>query len=287
VRLGDIGILGRLTVGRWNSLDRVYCSRLSSLFLQNLREIPYYGAALVCVSIFRLPSIDSPIQLIWPSINNFPTCLNMSPTKTPQRVSFAYLTPNNLGVVRKLNSVLFPIKYSEKFYHDILQPDVEDFCQLSKFHHAFTPHELHNLGNTHRTSDSHHSDLSTVYYNDVPVGTFCSKIEAENGRISLYLMTMGILAVSCTPLCPTQSCIGSVLSLTKYIFRRPVKSHIAQGASDPRASRISCHRSQGGPPHNRSIEYTYTSRYPTNPRSDFTRRMDSRWLQCMRDITRR
>jgi len=50
--------------------------------------------------------------------------------KTPPRVTFASITPNNLGTVRKLNSVLFPIKYSEKFYTDILSPEVEDFCKL-------------------------------------------------------------------------------------------------------------------------------------------------------------
>lgn len=55
----------------------------------------------------------------------------MTATKTPSaRVSFASLTPNNLGTVRKLNSVLFPIKYSEKFYQDILLPEAEDFCKL-------------------------------------------------------------------------------------------------------------------------------------------------------------
>ena len=58
-----------------------------------------------------------------------------SPTssgKTPERVTFSYLTPNNLGVVRKLNSVLFPVKYAEKYYKDILAPEVEEFCQLGE-----------------------------------------------------------------------------------------------------------------------------------------------------------
>ena len=69
-----------------------------------------------------------------------------STTRSQPLVSFASLTPNNLGTlpclrrvnhakyatgtVRKLNSVLFPIKYSEKFYHGIIQPEVEDFCKL-------------------------------------------------------------------------------------------------------------------------------------------------------------
>lgn len=46
------------------------------------------------------------------------------------RVSFASLTHQNIGTVRKLNSVLFPVKYSDKYYQDILQPEVEPFCQL-------------------------------------------------------------------------------------------------------------------------------------------------------------
>lgn len=67
--------------------------------------------------------------------------------RSSSRVSLASLTPNNLGItdllppepcadcdsgtVRKLNSVLFPIKYSEKFYQDVLLPDAEEFCKLS------------------------------------------------------------------------------------------------------------------------------------------------------------
>jgi len=82
---------------------------------------------------------------------------------SPSRVSFSSLTPNNLGTVRKLHSVLFPIRYSERFYDDILQPEVENFCKL-------------------------------VYFNDVPVGTICCRLEIKNGANQLYLMTMGILA---------------------------------------------------------------------------------------------
>ncbi|KAF9501901.1 N-acetyltransferase NAT13 [Pleurotus eryngii] len=87
----------------------------------------------------------------------------MTTPNAKARVSFASLTSNNLGTVRKLNSVLFPIKYSEKFYQDILLPEVENFCKL-------------------------------VYYNDIPVGTVCCRLETKEDRTSLYLMTMGILA---------------------------------------------------------------------------------------------
>ena len=55
--------------------------------------------------------------------------LSMSTNKSP-RVTFSSITPNNVGTVRKLNSVLFPIRYGEKFYKDILLPEAEDFCKL-------------------------------------------------------------------------------------------------------------------------------------------------------------
>ncbi|OAX41069.1 N-acetyltransferase NAT13 [Rhizopogon vinicolor AM-OR11-026] len=84
---------------------------------------------------------------------------NSPAASSSSRITFAYLTYRNIGTVRKLNSVLFPIKYSDKFYQDILATEVEDFCQL-------------------------------VYYNDVPVGIICCRLENKD----LYLMTMGVLA---------------------------------------------------------------------------------------------
>ena len=91
--------------------------------------------------------------------------------------------------MRKLNSVLFPIKYSEKFYNDIVQPDVEDYCQLSPCDRPSFP-SLHS-----------HSHRIAVYYNDIPVGTMCCRVEEKDGQAKLYLMTLAVLAVS-------QFCIG-------------------------------------------------------------------------------
>jgi len=76
------------------------------------------------------------------------------------------VNPNNIGTLRKLNTVLFPIKYSERFYKDVLLPEHEDYCQL-------------------------------IYYNDIPVGTVCCRIEADpkaSEKSRLYIMTMGVLA---------------------------------------------------------------------------------------------
>lgn len=57
-----------------------------------------------------------------------------SSQRSKQRVSFASVDINNLGTVRKLNAVLFPIRYSEKFYKDVLLPEAEEFCKLSQSH---------------------------------------------------------------------------------------------------------------------------------------------------------
>ena len=122
--------------------------------------------------------------------------------RSSSRVSLASLTPNNLGIiillppalcahsdlgtVRKLNSVLFPIKYSEKFYQDVLLPEAEEFCKLSA---SRPPLPKLSANNT-----------CQVYYNDIPVGTICCRLETVDGKTRLYLMTMGVLAVSGT--CP-------------------------------------------------------------------------------------
>jgi hypothetical protein len=39
--------------------------------------------------------------------------------------------------------------------------------------------------------------MIAVYFNDIPVGTACSRIERGNhdGEAKLYMMTMGVLAV--------------------------------------------------------------------------------------------
>ncbi|KAG0165726.1 N-alpha-acetyltransferase 50 [Apophysomyces sp. BC1034] len=81
----------------------------------------------------------------------------MSPTKVAsQRVALGDITPNNIGQLRKLHNVLFPVKYDDKCYNNILEAG-----ELAKL----------------------------VYYNDVCVGAVCSQ---KNGE-KIEVLTLGVL----------------------------------------------------------------------------------------------
>lgn len=61
----------------------------------------------------------------------------MSPSTTYQRIALGDITVNNLGQLRKLNSVLFPIDYQPSFYEEVLR--VEEFAKLGKFQTPLPP----------------------------------------------------------------------------------------------------------------------------------------------------
>ncbi|KAI8084882.1 acyl-CoA N-acyltransferase [Halteromyces radiatus] len=85
----------------------------------------------------------------------------MSPTPVYQRIALGDITINNIGQLRKLNSVLFPIEYKASFYEEVLH--VGEFAKL-------------------------------VYYNDVCVGSVCCRKEvAQDDQTNLYIMTLGVL----------------------------------------------------------------------------------------------
>ena len=127
-----------------------------------------------------------------------PVCIMSATTEQPpvdrpvDRVSFSSINNNNLGTVRVLNTTLFPVRYSEKFYKDIVRPEVEEFCKLGRyawisFLLPFTPVPYAD------------AEFNTVYINDVPVGTVCCRLEELDNDTRLYLMTMGVLAVGSFP----------------------------------------------------------------------------------------
>src|SRR5271170_7521338 len=117
----------------------------------------------------------------------------MAPTSTHSRtITLDDLTHQNIGVLKKLNTVLFPVPYSEKFYKESL-----------------TVGELAKLGNPQPQLSRWKSScfvrgfrqtLMIAYFRDVCVGAVRCQYEPPSddaanpceGRI--YIMTLGVLA---------------------------------------------------------------------------------------------
>jgi len=55
---------------------------------------------------------------------------NKPSRRPPPRLSFASVDHNNIGTLRKLNSVIFPIVYTERFYAETLVAEHADYCKL-------------------------------------------------------------------------------------------------------------------------------------------------------------
>lgn len=76
------------------------------------------------------------------------------------------LTPANLGQLKVINSTTLPVKYSDKFYNDLLTTYKSDFIKLA-FCHGFS------------------------------IGGVCARVEdhpVENDKKRLYIMTINVFA---------------------------------------------------------------------------------------------
>lgn len=69
-------------------------------------------------------------------------------------------THHNLKQLKKINSVIFPVSYNDRFYLDVL--DSGELCKLA-------------------------------YYNDIVVGAVCCRIDILGHQRRLYIMTLGCL----------------------------------------------------------------------------------------------
>jgi hypothetical protein len=76
------------------------------------------------------------------------------------RIELGGLTQHNIKILRRLNQVIFPVMYNDKFYKDVL-----DAGELAKL----------------------------AFYNDMIVGAVCCRVDLNDSK-KLYIMTLGCLA---------------------------------------------------------------------------------------------
>lgn len=70
-------------------------------------------------------------------------------------------THHNLKQLKKINSVVFPVSYNDRFYLDVLESG--ELCKLA-------------------------------FYNDIVVGAVCCRIDTLGHQRRLYIMTLGCLS---------------------------------------------------------------------------------------------
>lgn len=95
------------------------------------------------------------------NMSNEHEIVNYKPTKPKGRTELGDVTPHNIKQLKKLNSVVFPVSYNDKFYKDVLE--VGELAKLA-------------------------------YYNDIVVGAVCCRIDQTEDARRLYIMTLGCLA---------------------------------------------------------------------------------------------
>jgi len=80
---------------------------------------------------------------------------------TRARTELGDVTPHNIKQLKRLNQVIFPVTYNDKFYIDVLE--VGELAKLA-------------------------------YFNDIVVGAVCCREDKSDGQKRLYIMTLGCLA---------------------------------------------------------------------------------------------
>jgi len=80
---------------------------------------------------------------------------------TKARIELGDVTPHNIRQLKRLNQVVFPVSYNDKFYKDVLEAG-----ELAKL----------------------------AYYNDIVVGAVCCRVDLTENSRRLYIMTLGCLA---------------------------------------------------------------------------------------------
>ncbi|VDP04903.1 unnamed protein product [Soboliphyme baturini] len=76
------------------------------------------------------------------------------------RLELGDITHHNVKQLKRINQIVFPVSYNDRFYKDILEAN-----QLAKF----------------------------AYFNDIVVGAVCCRVSVTDGHRKMYIMTLGCL----------------------------------------------------------------------------------------------
>lgn len=107
-------------------------------------------------------------------------------TVADRDVAFGDVTEKNVGLMRVLNQALYPVKYADSFYQDILA--TQDFTQFGANLWQGAP----GAGAT--SCAIHPLRCAAVYLRDLLVGAICSRLEPqEDQTFKLYILTLGVL----------------------------------------------------------------------------------------------
>ncbi|KPP67022.1 N-alpha-acetyltransferase 50-like [Scleropages formosus] len=118
------------------------------------------------------------------------------------RIELGDVTPHNIKQLKRLNQVIFPVSYNDKFYKDVLE--VGELAKLGEkalrpatATPFFEPRwgrnspQLLQVGIVAQLT----SDFSVAaYFNDIAVGAVCCRVDHSQNQKRLYIMTLGCLA---------------------------------------------------------------------------------------------
>lgn len=88
------------------------------------------------------------------------------------------ITVHNIKQLKKINQVVFPVSYNDKFYKDVLE-----LGPLAKL--GINQVKIYN--NTIYL-------YFLAYFNDIVVGGVCCRIDLSENKRRLYIMTLGCLS---------------------------------------------------------------------------------------------
>ncbi|MCO5588171.1 hypothetical protein L7F22_042126 [Adiantum nelumboides] len=198
------------------------------------------------------PTLDHPIRTLSVRTSNAD-----NKPKMQGRIDIANLTQNNIGQLRKLNSVLFPVRFGEKWYKDVLHEDVKEICKYALF-------------------------------NDIPVGNICCRFEKDttnSNSVNVHIMTLGCLA-------PYRR-MGIATTLLEYVLEHAApgkkvdlsdedKTAAPVNPNQPQPKKTSSNRQ------NLTLlqKFTFTFKLAIQKQKSFTRKTDSQKKNVLKNTTK-